>query len=236
MTNSETFSQQSKHQDIVDYKPALLKVISDEKTLKALINSNYEKIIAVLRKKAMTVQEITAEFNKMAEMCHMTDTKTDKTIYRYLKTLEELGLVVPAGQRVIIGRTATESLYMRTARIFQRKDIDWMSKKGNEWAHRFATILGYMLGTNIQEVSIECIQQFFKKWSVTKLSTLEGFAKTASDDILELITEGEWEELIQFIDWVYIFGALMEQPLLLEELHNCLGKSPNDDKSILSKF
>lgn len=225
MTDSETSSQQSKYQDVVDYKPAVLKVISDEKKLKALIDPNYEKVIAILRKKPMTVQEITADYNKKAEMCHMTEPKTDKTIYRYLKTLEELELVVPAGQRVIIGKTATEKLYMRTARVFQRKDIDWMSEKGNEWAHRFATILGYMLGTSNQEVSIECIQKFFKKWSETKLNTLEGFAKTESEDILELITEGEWEELIQFVDWVYIFGTLMEHPSLLKELRNCLERA-----------
>ena len=229
MTDSETSSQQSKIQDVVNYKPAVLKVISDEETLKALKDPNLEKIITILRKKPKTVQEITAEYNQMAEMCHMTEPKTNKTIYRYLKTLEEFRLVVPAGQRVVIGKTATETLYIRTARFFQRKDIDWMSEKGNEWAHRFATILGYMLGSSTQEISIECIQKFFKQWNETKLNTLEGFAKTASDDILELITEGEWEELIHFMDWVYIFGTLMEQPKLLEELHTCLGKKPIDD-------
>lgn len=228
MTDSESFSQQNKIQDVVNYKPAFLKVISDEKTLKALIDPSYEKIITILRKKPKTVQEITADYNALAKMCHLTEPRTDKTIYRYLKALEELELVIPAGHRVVIGKTASENLYMCTARIFQRKDIDWMSEKGNDWAFRFATILGYMLGISTQEVPTECVQKFLKNWSETKLKTLERFAETASDDILNLITEGEWEELIQFIDWVYIFGKLIEQPTLLEELHDCLGK-PNDN-------
>ncbi|UCG00751.1 MAG: winged helix-turn-helix transcriptional regulator [Candidatus Heimdallarchaeota archaeon] len=228
MTDSETSSPQSKYQDVVNFKPVVLKVIDDEKTLRALIDPNYEKIIAILRKKPKTVQEITADFNKKAEMCHLTEPRTNKTIYRYLKTLEELGLVIPAGQRVVVGKTASENLYARTALIFQRGDIDWMSEEGSDWAHRFATILGYMLGISTQEASTECIQKFFKNWSETKLTILEGFAKTASDDILELITEGEWEELIHFTDWVYIFGTLIEEPKLLEELHDCLER-PIDD-------
>ncbi|MFX0204575.1 MAG: winged helix-turn-helix domain-containing protein [Candidatus Hodarchaeota archaeon] len=228
MTNLKTSSQQVKYQDVVEYKPALLKVINDEKTLRALTDPNYEKIISILRKKPKTVQEITADFNKKAEKCHLTEPRTNKTIYRYLKTLEELELVIPAGQRVVVGKTASENLYMRTARIFQREDIDWMSEKGYDWAQRFATILGYMLGTSIQEASIECIQKYFKNWNETKLKILEEFAKTASDDIFELITEGEWEELIHFIDWVYIFGTLIEEPKLLEKLYICLGR-PNGD-------
>jgi hypothetical protein len=79
-----------------------------------------------------------------------------------------------------------------------------------------------MLGLSSQEASIKCIRKFFMKWSETKLTILEDFAKTESDDILELITEGDWEELIQFIDWVYIFGTLMDQPGLLGELRDCL--------------
>jgi hypothetical protein len=85
-----------------------------------------------------------------------------------------------------------------------------------------------MLGTSIQEASIECIQKFFRNWNETKLKTLEEFAKTASDDTFELITEGEWEELIHFVDWVYLFGTLIEEPKLLEELYTCLGR-PNGD-------
>jgi hypothetical protein len=231
MTDLKTSSHQIKYQDVVNYKPAFLKVISDEKALKALMDPNYEKIMAILRKKPKTVQEITVDFNKKAEICHLTKPRANKTIYRYLKALEELELVIPAGQRVVVGKTASENLYTRTARIFRREDIDWMSEKGTDWTRRFATILGYMLGTSVHEASIECIQKFLKNWNETKLTTLEEFAKTATDDTFELITEGEWEELIHFIDWVYIFGTLIEKPKLLEELHACFGR-PNNNINI----
>ena len=44
--------------------------------------------------------------------------KSDKTIYRYVKELSNAGLIVPGGQRVLTGKTATETIYMRKARIF----------------------------------------------------------------------------------------------------------------------
>ncbi|MFX0013372.1 MAG: winged helix-turn-helix domain-containing protein [Promethearchaeota archaeon] len=225
MTNSEAAPHQTKYQDIVNFKPEVLRVIDNKETLKILLDPNYENILMILRKKPMTAQEITAEYNKIAETCYRTEPKTDKTIYRYLKTLEKHGLAIPVGQRVILGKTATEKLYMRTARIFQRKDIDWTTTKGNQWAQRFASILSYMLNTNPQEASIEGIQEFFRIWNENKFATLKKFAKTESEEILELIIEGEWEELLQFIDWVYIFGTLLNQPNLLEELYSCFKKS-----------
>jgi len=229
MSESEPISQEKNYTDVVDYTPAVLKVISDEKTLKALLDANYEKILLSLRNKPMTVQEITTEFNKLAEKCVITEPKTDKTIYRYLKTLEEFELVAPAGQRVMIGKTATEKLYMRTARIFQRKEIDWMSERGEEWVKRFTLLMGYMIDNDGQKPSIRCIQEFFKKLSEAKIVALERLAQSASDIIVKQIAEGEWEELVAFIDWVFLFGSSMKQPELLEELGVCLNKNTPGD-------
>jgi len=44
--------------------------------------------------------------------------KSDKTIYRYVNELTQSGLLIKAGQRVITGKTATETLYTRKAKIF----------------------------------------------------------------------------------------------------------------------
>ncbi len=229
MTKIETVSQQKKYQDIIDYKSTVLKVISDEETLKILSDNNYEKVMRILRKKPMTVQEITEAFNELAKTCSFTDQKSDKSIYRYLKVLEERGMVATAGQRVVMGKTATEKLYTRTARIFQRKDIDWMSEGGEQWVKRFILLMGYMIDTDGQESSIRCIQEFFKKQSEAKMVALENLAQSASDDIVKQIVEGEWEELLAFIDWVYIFGTLMNQPDLLEQLGDCLKKNTSGD-------
>lgn len=214
--------QQKSFQDIVDYKPIMLKVIDDEKTLKILNNSNYGVIISILRKKPMTVQEIKKSYDREAKMCDTINQKSAKTIYRYLKVLEEAGMVVVAGQRVIIGKTASEKLYMRTAKIFEprHKQIDWLGEDGKKWAQRFGTLVSRMLKTN-QEPSVERLQEFFEKWRKAKSIALDKMASTAPDDAMEIIASGDLRELSQIIGRVYIFGPLMNQPDLLEQMRHC---------------
>ncbi|MHA2244221.1 MAG: hypothetical protein ACXADY_04590 [Candidatus Hodarchaeales archaeon] len=229
MSNTESPQQPKKYQDIINYKPEVLKVINDQEDLKILSDNNYEKIMGILRKKPMTVQEITEAFNKLAETCPLTESKTNKSIYRYLKILKERKMLATAGQRVVIGKIATEKLYTPTARIFQRKDIDWMSERGEQWAKRFILLMGYMTDSRDREPSIRCIQEFFEKRSMAKIEAFERLAKTASNKTLELINEGEWEELVEFIDWVYIFGSLMNQPDLLKQLGDCFKITTSGD-------
>ena len=132
MTKSGPPQQNKKYQDIIDYKPAILKVLKDEKSLKLLENPNCEMMIPILRKGPMTVQEITKAFNEIADNSSSIETKSAKSIYRYLKALEEVGVVATAGQRLVMGKTATEKLYTRTARVFELrlKYIDWMGEEG----------------------------------------------------------------------------------------------------------
>ena len=215
-------TQKKSYQDIVDYKPIVLKVIDDEKKLKIFADSNYGVIISILRKKPMTVQEIKKAYDKEAEMCDTITKKSAKTIYRYLKVLEEVEMVVVAGQRVIIGKTASEKLYMRTARIFvpRHQQIDWLGEEGKMWAQRFGTLVSRMLKTN-QEPSVECIQEFFEKWTKAKYAAQEKMASTAPDDAMEIITSGDLMELGEILGRVHIFGPLMNQPDLLEQMSDC---------------
>ena len=210
-------SDQEKYQDIIDYKPVILKVLSDEKTLKTLENPNYVMMLPILRKGPMTVQEVTKAFNKMADK-----KRSDKSIYRYLKTLEELGVVATAGQRVIMGKTASEKLYMRTARVFELryKYINWMGEEGNEWAERFGTLVSHMLEID-QVPSVKCIQEFFEKWNKARSSAIEKLASIVPDDEMETITTCDLRELTETFARVYIFSTLMNHPDLLEQLRRC---------------
>ncbi|MFX0123348.1 MAG: hypothetical protein ACFFAE_06885 [Candidatus Hodarchaeota archaeon] len=170
----------------------------------------------------MTIKEITATFNEKAKKSSNIDAKSKKTIYRYLKTLEELKIIVVAGQRVIIGKTATEKLYMRTARMFERryKYIDWMGEEGNEWASRFGTLVRSMFSTE-KKLSAKCIQEFFAKWAKAKNTEIKKMATMAPDDVVEIITGCDLRELSEIAGRVYIFGTLMNQPGLLEQLRSC---------------
>lgn len=170
----------------------------------------------------MTVREITAAFNEEAKKSSSIDSKSEKTIYRYLKILEELGMIISAGQRVIMGKTATEKLYMRTARMYERryKYIDWLGEEGNEWASRFCTLVSSIFSTE-KKPSPKYIQEFFAKWTKVKRAELEKMATLAPDDVVEIITGCDLRDLSEIVARVYIFGTFMNQPELLKQLRNC---------------
>ena len=233
--------------DLIDYEPVLLKIIEEEPVLEILEDANLFPVATLLRKGPMTVQEIVDAYNqpkneieakkKAENKRFMTifgvSNKSDKTIYRYLNTLEEVGVVVHGGQRISEKavksstenktRAITEKLYMRSAQIFERKNREWMSKKGDEWAKHFGISINRMIdGEN--SVSIECIKKFFDKWDSAKTNALKKLAVTAPDDKIPLSIVNRWQDIVEFMDRVYIFGTLMNNPELLEELRNCFQK------------
>ncbi|MFW9903630.1 MAG: hypothetical protein ACFFFH_04815 [Candidatus Thorarchaeota archaeon] len=173
----------------------------------------------------MTIREITAAFNEEAIKSSNIDSKSKKTIYRYLKILEEFGIIIAAGQRVIMGKTATEKLYMRTARMYERryKYIDWLGEEGNEWASQFCTLVSSIFATE-KKPSAKCIQEFFAKWTKAKKAELEKMATLAPDDVVEIITGCDLKDLSEIVARVYIFGTFMNQPDLLEQLRSCFKK------------
>jgi DNA-binding transcriptional ArsR family regulator len=215
-------SQENRYQDILDYKPVILKVIDDEETLKKLEDPNYDALMYILRRGPMTVREITAAFNKEAKKSSNIDPKSEKTIYHYLKVLEELEIIITAGQRVTIGKTATEKLYMRTARMYERryKYIDWLGEEGNEWASRFSTLISSMFSTE-KRPSAKYIQEFFAKWTKANKAELEKMATLAPDDVVEIITGCDLRDLSEIVGRVYIFGTFLNRPDLLEQLRDC---------------
>ena len=223
MTEKKSNSSQNKHRDIVDFEPVILRVIEDKKTLDILSDLNYYGVISVLRNGPMTVQEITEAYNETATKMYNIKEKSDKTIYRYLKTLSNSDVIVHAGQRINEAKGTSERLYMRSARVFERKDIEWMSEKGELWVKQFGLFLCNMLEGNFTPDS-KCIQAFFDRWAIAKTNTLEKLATTASSEIMEIINSKNWKDFAEFIDRVYLFGTLMNHPELLDELRQCFSK------------
>ncbi len=249
MKLNDTDSTEQEVRDLLDYEPILLKIIEDEAILEVIEDANLFPIATILRNGPMTVQEIVEKYNqpknegeakrKAENKKYITifgvTNKSDKTIYRYLSTLEEMGIIVHGGQRISEKsvniktssdkktRVVTEKLYMRSAHIFERKNIEWMSKKGEEWANQFGIFISRMIeGENT--VSVDCIKKFFDKWDSAKTNSLKKLAVTAPDNLLPLSIITKWQDIVEFMDRVYIFGTLMDQPELLDELRECFQK------------
>ena len=73
-------------QDIISYKQSVIKIIDEDIMHKMKSEENLYRIIKLLRKGPMTVNELVAKFAERGVK------KSDKSIYRYLKTFNRIKL------------------------------------------------------------------------------------------------------------------------------------------------
>ena len=222
MTTRDAPQDKPEHRDVLIYKPVLIKIIRDEETHKMLKDPNYYPIIKILRKGPMTTRELEKAYGKEAAASELYEPKSDKTIYRYLKALEKANLVVPAGQRVVIGKTATETLFSRTARVFVvhgKKLAWWKSEKGEQSARWIGILLGRLY--THRKPSIECVQKLIVQFETAREAELRKLLATADEEILERITAGEWDEIETTLDYIEDFSLFLGRPDLLERLRSC---------------
>jgi hypothetical protein len=131
------------HQDIMDdeFEQKDVWVVEDKELVKIFQDPAYFPVISALGEGPMTVKQITEKYNKIVrkkaikmdipkdafEKMFEKMKRSEKTIYRYIKELSELGIVANSGQRLVLGKTATENLFSRVAKVFlmSTKESDW---------------------------------------------------------------------------------------------------------------
>ncbi|MFX1577630.1 MAG: hypothetical protein ACFFCF_10725 [Promethearchaeota archaeon] len=210
------------HQDVITFKPERIKIVYDKKINEILFDPNHAPIIHSLRKGPMTVREIeeayAAEANKNPEI----EAKSDKTIYRYLKVLENAELVVPAGQRVVIGKTATETLFSRTADVFitgQSEQEYWSCEAGKNLCANIATMLSKILGD--KKADKNCIMKFMNEFDAIGNKFIIGLVEEADDEMIDLITGIDWAYKDKILNFVSIFAIALKNPEIFEKLQAC---------------
>ncbi len=82
-------------QDVITYAQQGVKVLEDEEVIKKLFDKNMEPIIIVLREGPLTIKELVEKYNEIAE-----ENKSEMTIYRYVKDLDQDGIVTEVGKRI----------------------------------------------------------------------------------------------------------------------------------------
>ncbi len=214
--------KQCESQDVLTFKPAPVKIVQNSCGIELLGDPNYYLVVKVLREGPMTVREIEKAYNKAAAKSDNYEPKSDKTIYRYLKNLEIGGLVVPAGKRVVFDKTATETLFSRTARIFLTQDEPsswWKSDKGRQFAQQMARVLKPLHGN--KEPSIKCLTNFFIQFEKAKEAEIARLVAEGDEESLEHLTSGEWKDAVKAIDSLKIISILLSRPDLVEDLRKC---------------
>lgn len=196
---------ENEFQDLVTYTPPLYRVIRDEALLDLFRDPTLKPIIRTLREGPKTIKEILHYYNDVSDK-----PKSDKTMYRYVKKLEEHGLVKQSGHRVYTGRNINEILYSRTAKIFyiEFDDPDIHNEKNLMHAQMIGGLLSPLFES--REVNpiklIEFLQGFEKK----KLGLVELLLTKAKPEVLDMLSQKEWMGVTYFIDAAATLGTVME--------------------------
>jgi len=216
MTNQHTSEQ---FQDMITFQPPPVKIIRERETIDLFYIPNYYIIIIALRQRPMTVRDLEQAFRERAKKHEGFDPKSDKSIYRYLKTLEKSGLVVPAGQRVVAGKMVTETLFARTAQIFLLFNLKpewWLTADGKRVAKR----IGKLIATSLSATPppIKALQELFMEYEQKRQSVLEDIATKGDQQTLETFMSPTLEEHFRVESMVGSFVTFIMQPALLERL------------------
>jgi DNA-binding transcriptional ArsR family regulator len=209
-------------QDVISFEPKRIKIVRDKKDLEALYDPNHYPIIKTLRKGPMTVREIEQAYKKEAQGMEDLEAKSDKTIYRYLKVLEKAGLVVPAGQRVVMGKTATETLFARTAEVFLGGDSGskyWESDTGKLLCKTIGKMLGKSYGDRTPDYA--CIEKFMQKIDREMNKQTLAIMETGDEELFDLLASVGWKSKNKVLSFVGYFAVVLNEPKRLEALKNC---------------
>jgi len=209
-------------QDVITYTPERIKIISDRKIIDIMRDPNHLPIIRALRKGPMTVRELEKAYAREAKDSEEVEAKSDKTIYRYLKVLEKAGAVVPAGQRVVIGKTATETLFSRSAEIFMTLATEtdyWDCDEGKDLAKKIAPMLSKVYGD--RKIDVTCFTKFMNQLEKENSKQLLTLFEGADEKMVDLITSIDWHYKDKVLGYIAAFSVILNNPKFYEKLRSC---------------
>ena len=152
-------------------------------------------------------------------------TKTLKTVYRYVNTLVDAGIVTPAGQRMTEKSRVVEKVYCLSANYFHsaKPPLDWWtSDDSREFAKRLGQTMSEVLDKPAfnQSSAIDTIHQLCKITAEMDYFTiLEIIEKAKSnEEIGEFVTDNYWSEDQSLVTFVSNLIGLIRNFDLLKEL------------------
>ena len=223
--------------DVINYQEEGVLVIKDPKRTKMVRDDNYYSVLWALREGPLTVKEISKRYKryvnlkvekmnlvgeerdkKIAEMC-----RSDKTIYRYIKDLLEAGLVAKAGQRVVLGKTITENLFSRTARVYLIEDTKegwWKSDESINILERSARILS--LVKHIPPPSLDCLAEIMDEIYSVNNSTIIEWMEEHHDEITPIFLEGSFKDNDKVLAVLKTMSLLLNAEYFEKKTKKCL--------------
>ncbi len=184
-----------REQDVITYNQRVTLKVKDKEVSKYFYDKDYGLLLTVLRTGPKTIKEIeevyAAEGNE----------KSDKTLYRYIRTLGDVGLVVEAGKRIFTddeNRNKSVSIFMRTAKVFFDDTMETSTTKASKKKNYQAYKLLLDQVDEEKTFTKECIETIMAKLSKGEELAIE-FIQNSDEKVFELLKGQDFTEINQFI-------------------------------------
>jgi len=180
-------------------------------------------IMDALAKGNLTVKEI----HDLYSLPDGKHTKTLKTIYRYMDTLEQIGLVKLAGHRKTKGKRTLQKLYCRTAKVFFNDDAahkeEWLkTEKGHRFIDMLTTLIWQLHGKEGDTDALrEAVLAYFR---ASQIHINEIIDKTMTDDrFSDTMDKYTLYEIRGALTFVSHIQAMLDSQGTIDEMKKLLG-------------
>ena len=219
-------------QNFIEIEPVALKVINDEKVYKMLSDPVYEPIIIVLREGPLTVTELTKKYNAfidkrgtelgLSPTVLKKEKKSEMTIYRYLKDLKSVAIVIEAGRCIEPGKKSTKAIYSRTARMFYPQ-LSSNNIKDSENFDKHVDILSELIimYKTDQKLSKSCLSALMKKLVLFGDTEAASLFEKYSDEISALTKDQSFSQMGKILNHLGTIILMLNAHLFDEELKLC---------------
>ena len=226
---------------VIRFTPEKFKVLNSDKANEIIKDPQYYPITRVLWHGPLTVEEITEKYNNfIEEECNLECKKKGikgeekkkelekrkrkiKSIYKYVKELEEVGLITEAGFRVPEGQRTTQTLWDRTAKFYIVKTQTyswWESVEGRAFADKINKLTKIMFPD--YESNDECMQNLLIELSrMTEEHVLELFSNNL-EEVTEIVGEINFENLNHILRELDVIVLLMKMKEVKDIMNSCL--------------
>ncbi len=216
-------------QKIKDKKVDLEKSKGKEEMIKRMEELlKFQEYVVKIKEKVKTKKELDndekIQFKKKAKIFLIEKNKrSDKTIYRYLKDLTGFGLVAQAGQRVVFGKTATETLFCRTAKIFllRLEDVKWGDcEESSGMLDKLSQI--FALTYNTKPIPVDCLGKLLGRIDDVTGDKFLNMAEEHNNELSELIRDSSFKQFEKIMNVMNSLTLIMNADSFKEELDECM--------------
>lgn len=205
------------YEDYITSKPEGFRLVEPEIFLKA---KEHKDLLYALSKGNMTVKEI----HEIYRLPNGKYTKTLKTVYRHLDTMEQYDLIMVAGHRKYQGARSLEKLYCRTAKVFtddSSKKKEWLeTEEGKQFLDALTEILYLSKDSKGDKTKLrKLVDEFFLKQQeyTTKL-----IRNMSTDKYSELVDSVGFDHIKALLEIVPPVQAMLNDVELVEKMREAL--------------